>query len=83
MFTLDGRMRFQLSLDPEVEQRFKQQKLREIVLSRASTGYELKFLLMDMDPQDASAAMATSAESALDVPEDGDIPEYLIVEEAV
>jgi hypothetical protein len=34
MFTLDGRMRFQLALAPEVEQRFRHDKLREIVLVR-------------------------------------------------
>ena len=33
MYTLDGRMKFQLALSPEQEQAFHQRKLREIVLS--------------------------------------------------
>ena len=36
MFTLDGRMRFQLALAAQDEERFHAQKLREIVLSRTA-----------------------------------------------
>lgn len=44
MFTLDGRMRFQLALAAQDEERFHAQKLREIVLSRRRDGvYELAF----------------------------------------
>lgn len=78
MFTLDGRMRFQLSLDAEVEARFHAQKLREIVLSRRADGiYELSFLLVDQ------AQPAAAAEGALAPPEPGEIPEYVMVDEAV
>lgn len=78
MFTLDGRMRFQLSLDAEVEARFHAQKLREIVLSRRADGiYELSFLLLDQ------AQPATAPEGALAPPEPGEIPEYVMVDEAV
>ena len=34
MYTLDGRMRFQVHLPPEAEARFHQMKLREVVLTR-------------------------------------------------
>ena len=78
MFTLDGRMRFQLSLDAEVEARFHAQKLREIVLSRRADGiYELSFLLVDQ------AQPAAAAEGALAPSEPGEIPEYVMVDEAV
>jgi hypothetical protein len=43
MFTLDGRMKFQLELNAEQERAFHQRKLREIVLTRVSGGYELHF----------------------------------------
>ena len=78
MFTLDGRMRFQLSLEPEVLQRFQTQKLREVVLSRvADAAFELAFLLGEA----AEVGLAES-ESALPSLEAGEIPEYVMVEEA-
>ena len=44
MYTLDGRMRFQLGLRPEDEQRFHQGKLREVVLSQyAPRAFALSF----------------------------------------
>ena len=62
MFTLDGRMRFQLALAPQDEARFHAQKLREIVLSCRSDGvYELAFALEDLQPGAAAAAAATAA----------------------
>lgn len=86
MFTLDGRMRFQLALQAQDEERFHQQKLREIVLSRsASGGYELAFWLVD----EAGNPVLPSAGAAVLVPaaaqadaEGGEIPEYILVEEA-
>ena len=48
MFTLDGRMRFQLALGAQDEAAFHASKLREIVLSRRPDDvYELAFLLAD------------------------------------
>lgn len=92
MFTLDGRMRFQLALGAQDEERFHQQKLREIVLSRAAGGqYELAFWLVDGSgaaaPVTASvpvSVLATAAAplAALQAPaESGEIPEYILVEE--
>lgn len=75
LYTLDGRMRFELTLNPLVEEGFRQKKLREIVLSRRADGvFELAFLFSDdalAESDDAS--MVQSAE----------IPEYVMVEETV
>ncbi|MDZ7866173.1 hypothetical protein [Acidovorax sp.] len=74
MFTLDGRMRFELALRPEDEASFHEKKLREIVLSRRSDGvYVLSFLLGD-GPE--------GKEAQSDMP-DGEIPEYIMVQETV
>lgn len=72
MFTLDGRMRFQLALQPEDEQRFHACKLREIVLSRTGEGlYVLSFYLVSEPSTDPSPAETAG----------GEIPEYIMVEE--
>ena len=79
MFTLDGRMRFQLSLDSEVEARFQSQKLREVVLSRRADGvFVLSFLLLDQVQPAAGAP-----DGVLPVPETGELPEHVMVEEVV
>ncbi len=78
MFTLDGRMRFQLALGAQDEAAFHARKLREIVLSRRSDGvYELSFLLMDPGEPDAGPA------PVLDAGADAEIPEYVMVDESV
>lgn len=70
MYTLDGRMRFQLDLKPEDQLRFRNEKLREIVLSRLPTGFQLAFAFSaEEDSGEAPVAEATS----------GEFPEYLIV----
>lgn len=80
MFTLDGRLRFQLTLEDVVEARFHTQKLREIVLSRSADGaFDLSFLLLDQ----AQSAAAVQAEGVLPPPEPGEIPEYVMVDEVV
>ncbi|MCW2313972.1 hypothetical protein [Rhodoferax antarcticus] len=73
MYTLDGRMRFALALQPADEANFNEKKLREIVLSlRADNIYELSFMFSE-GPEDASEPV--SAASA-------EVPEYVMVEEA-
>lgn len=80
MFTLDGRLRFHLSLEEAVEARFHTQKLREIVLSRHVNGaFDLSFLLLDQ----TQSAAAVPAEGVLSPPESGEIPEYVMVDEVV
>ncbi len=43
MYTLGGRMRFDLKLRPQDEERFRHQKLCEIVLSQSAKSYKLGF----------------------------------------
>ena len=74
MFTLDGRMRFQLALRPEDEAAFHASKLREIVLACRPDGvYVLSFFLADPDEPAAASNPA--------LPASGEIPEYVMVEE--
>lgn len=70
MFTLDGRMRFQLALQPADEARFHREKLREIVLSNSAQGYQLVFSL---SPEEEAEVEALPADAA------AEFPEYLIV----
>lgn len=75
MFTLDGRMRFQLALRPEDETSFHTCKLREIVLARRSDGiYQLSFVLASEQISDETPLSTEAA--------GGEIPEYIMVEEA-
>lgn len=74
MYTLDGRIRFALALQPADEANFKEKKLREIVMSRRADGlFELSFLFSDnQDEQAVEPAESGGAE----------VPEYVMVEEA-
>lgn len=60
MYTLDGRVLFEMPLTSEVEQRFRNEKIREITLSEDSEGFFLVF---------AFGLAAESAEEALVFPE--------------
>ncbi len=72
LFTLDGRMRFALNVSAEDERRFRDAKLREIVLTGAATKYALTFSFDDLA---AGGAVAESTDSTqLD-----DWPEYVVV----
>ena len=74
MYTLDGRMRFKLDLQPADEARFHTMKLREIVLSRLPDGqFSLQFSFSDQD-EGGSAALA-------DDNNQGELPEYVMLEE--
>lgn len=83
LFTLDGRMHFQLALRPQDEAAFHERKLREVVLSRdAAQAFELRFLF-DGAQDEAGGVLVDQA-----LPGDslragtGEIPEYVLVEEA-
>ena len=80
LFTLDGRMRFQLALGAAQEDSFRTRRLLEIVLSRdpSANRFELRFLLEA--PQGEAAADEAGQD---DVPQadKGEIPEYVLVEE--
>ena len=76
MYTLDGRMRFQLQVTPQHEARFREQRLRETYLSRrADTRYELVFCFAEGEhAEDLPAALPLSSAR-------GEIPPYVSVEE--
>jgi len=65
MYTLDGRMRFALSMPDQALVRFKSERLREIVLARQGQGYALTFLF------GADCMPGTAA----------DLPEYVVIRE--
>ena len=76
MYTLDGRIRFHLALRPEDEISFNEKKLREIVLSGTTAdNFELSFLFSTPAEGDESAA-----DKVLDP---GEIPEYVMIDEAL
>lgn len=78
MFTLDGRMRFALALQPADEASFATKKLREIVLAQSPEGvYQLSFLFSDGLNDEAAETNEPGTEAGADV------PEYVKVEEAV
>jgi len=73
MYTLDGRIRFALALQPADEANFNEKKLLEIVLSRRLDGvFELSFLFSDEQDKVAPEPV---------VPGGAEIPEYVMVEE--
>ncbi len=77
MFTLDGRLRFQLDLRPEDEYSFHHRKLRELVLSRTQgNGFVLSFTFSEHD-----AAGGAANEVILEEDDTGGLPRYLKVEE--
>jgi len=69
MFTLDGRMRFTLRLAPSDEARFHREKLLEVVLVAAASGFELVFQFAG--PNSAGRLDKLSAKGVL--------PEYVLV----
>jgi hypothetical protein len=74
MFTLDGRMHFQLALQPADEARFHNEKLHEVVLSRVQGGhFELSFWFTGV-PEEARAGSAPPNSLR------GAFPEYVKVE---
>jgi hypothetical protein len=76
MFTLDGRMRFQLALKPQDEALFHERKLREVVLARSAEGvYGLSFVLADVNASQESEGSALHGGA--------EIPEYVMVEQIV
>lgn len=87
MYTLDGRMRFQLALQPADEANFHQKKLREIVLSRKPDGvFQLVFgfALEPADPLHQQATEASESLTSSTGPSEADgspFPEYVMVEE--
>jgi hypothetical protein len=91
MFTLDGRMRFQLALSPQDEALFHTGKLSEVVLSRQADGvFALTFQLASAEtaanpPLAGVAGVATPPSTAAGgeaASSGGAIPPYVAVEPA-
>jgi len=84
MFTLDGRMRFQLALKPEDERAFHERKLFEITLKRSGEGFLINFRFGDATG--AENVVLTAISAPLKPQPKGSasaaIPEYVLVEEA-
>ena len=81
MYTLDGRMRFQLALKATDEAIFHEKKLREIVLSLvAAERFELSFLFSLPDEASFESGLLDAAADSLGA---GEIPEYVIIEESL
>jgi hypothetical protein len=72
LYTLDGRMRFNLPLSAEDETRFREAKLREIVLVTHDAGFWLNFTF-------AEAGETAEDDSLTDRQASADLPEYLLV----
>ena len=66
MFSLDGRIRFQLTINPADELRFHNEKLREIVMVSRGDAFNLQFLF--------SGLAENSSEET-----DQALPEYVLV----
>jgi hypothetical protein len=69
MFTLDGRMRFDLRLEPGDKARFEQEKLIEVMLVEGSDGYGLTFRFAASEEKDRVDEMAAR----------GLLPEYVLI----
>lgn len=79
LFTLAGRTHFRLDLAPGDEAALQARRLREIVLGRRTDGaFELAFVLA---PIDQSQGVAASEDSDAAQWPEGDIPDYVMVEE--
>ena len=66
LFTMEGRLRFQLELDQEFTQRFADLRLREVVLLGQGEQYSLQFSFLDQGEVESSDAQ-------------DEWPEYLVV----
>jgi hypothetical protein len=69
MFTLDGRIRFDLSLAPADEARFHQEKLVEVMLAATASGFGLTFQFAGPDRADRLQEMSAK----------GLLPEYVLI----
>jgi len=81
LFTMDGRMRFDLTLEPEKLAVFEQAKLREIVLKeRSDKVFELSFHLDTTEVAEAAEPDAPAEAVAQGAASAALIPEYVSVE---
>ena len=82
MYTLDGRMRFNLPLAEQDEQRFRTARLREIVLLSIDDGFVLSFSFGETaDGADSAegSGSAAAADAAALASGSSELPQYLVV----
>jgi hypothetical protein len=77
MYTLDGRMKFQLALQPEHEAAFHQRRLLEASMQRRGEVFELQFTF---GPQPGAAAVPTPLPEPTTAQVLTALPQYLSVE---
>lgn len=70
MFTLDGRMRFEIGLSRAVERRFQEEKLQEIVLTSRGDEFTLLFVFGGARSRGAAASRPAAGHQ---------LPEYVLV----
>ena len=76
MYTLDGRMRFEVNLAPEDMLRFKTAKLHEVVLNRVNERFVLNFSFV-AQAGESGAELQKSADQ-----QDGSyLPEYILIDQ--
>lgn len=76
MYTLDGRMRFEVNLSPEDMLRFKTAKLHEVVLNRLNERFVLNFSFVAQEGE-SGAELLKSADQ-----QDGSyLPEYIVIDQ--
>ena len=74
MYTLDGRMRFDVALSAQDEERFHKEKLREVVLVRNEKGvFELSFWFAQEEDSEEAAPLQGMSQQ-------GQLPEYVKIE---
>jgi hypothetical protein len=75
MYTMDGRIHFELGLGPDAELRFRRERLREILLTSDRGGFQLAFhFASGEESAEVQAEMVAAASGA-------ELPEYLLVTE--
>ncbi len=79
MYTLDGRMRFNLPLAEADELRFRTARLREIVLLSSEDGFVLSFSFAGPEDGAEPAASAADADAAALATGANELPQYLVV----
>jgi hypothetical protein len=82
MYTLDGRMRFELALRPSDQAAFHNRKLYEIILKREPGGYFLNFRFGEALGAENIIVTEDQTKKSLRDPETEALPEYVLIEEA-
>jgi len=82
MLTLDGRIRFLLSISQADEARFKTEKLREIILSSCASQYQLSFLFANINEKKSDTTQNALPEYVAVLPEEAATEPRALIGEA-